>query len=487
VNASVKRSWSCPFDTHNDVRFAVKALSGELLLTIYADQQKSVRAPEKEFLAKRTGLKFRSWMDAIIEGVAHALMDSPRRPWVSGGGSCGFAVWLSSSRCCPLQRKIRKSRGTASHSTDHNSMVSVQPRISFERWGEIPSDQPGALPRLLGSEGYVLEFLQRGFYLANDGGTAYDITVENFEIEPSVVFTSRTIARIPERERGFALVWLEGSPPWITASEKWDLLGATAHAFEKAMAEAFDKKYGTSMYRTSVSMTVRVRYRDSGGCWYRSCAELIYVRPQNRIEFGPTTRNVIGDGRTSQESSPVEEVARNAFRLHGSAWELSFDGKTVLLPDRTGLRYIAELLRKPRTAIEAAKLAGVDTESTKLTESSGIELTDEQAIKEVRAELVAKKAELAGLQQNDWTRRGPLEEEISKLEKYLQQVTDHQGHPRKVAGTAERARTRVTTAIGRAIAHISKEHAALGCHLKESIKTGITVIYAPTEVRDWQF
>jgi hypothetical protein len=283
------------------------------------------------------------------------------------------------------------------------------------------------------------------------------------------------------------LVWLEGSPPWITASGKWDLVGATAHAFEKKMAEAFDKKYGTSMYRTSVSFPVSVRYRDAGGRWYRSCAELTYIRRQNRIEFGPTTHNLLGNGRTSQESSPVEEAPRNVFRLSGSAWELSFDGKTVLLPARIGLRYIAELLRKPRTAIESAKLAGLDTESTKLTVSSGIPFTDGKAIKEVRAELVERKADLASLQESDWARRGSLKEEISKLEEYLQQGTDHQGQPRKVAGTAERARTRVTTAIGRAITHISKEHAALGCHLKASIKTGITVIYAPAEVPDWQF
>ena len=36
-------AWSCLFDTHNDVRLAVDALSGGLLDTIYAKTRRSVR------------------------------------------------------------------------------------------------------------------------------------------------------------------------------------------------------------------------------------------------------------------------------------------------------------------------------------------------------------------------------------------------------------------------------------------------------------
>jgi hypothetical protein len=175
------------------------------------------------------------------------------------------------------------------------------------------------------------------------------------------------------------------------------------------------------------------------------------------------------------------------FRKDGEIWTLSFDGKAAHVADTLGLGYIAELLRKPRVAIEAAQLAGASVESTKLVALPGIPLADDTAIKAVRAELGEKKTELAGLQERDWTRKGVLQEEISKLEQYLGEVETHQGQARKVAGTAQRSRTSVTNAINRAIEHISAQHPGLGRHLKESIKTGTSPIYSPADLRDWRF
>jgi hypothetical protein len=94
---------------------------------------------------------------------------------------------------------------------------------------------------------------------------------------------------------------------------------------------------------------------------------------------------------------------------------------------------------------------------------------------------------LAGLDKRDWTRKGALKDEISHLERYLGEVETHQGRARKVSGTAQRSRTRVTNAIKRAIEDISKQHPVLGLHLKKSIKTGTAPIYDPAEIPDWQF
>jgi hypothetical protein len=185
-----------------------------------------------------------------------------------------------------------------------------------------------------------------------------------------------------------------------------------------------------------------------------------------------------------RRTTGVEEAV---FRKDGEVWTLSFEGKTVHVSDALGLGYIGELLRTPQMAIEAAQLAGVSVESSKLVALPGIPLADEATIKAVRADLVEKKTELAGLQKSDWTRRGALQEEIPKLEKYLVEVETHQGKARKVAGTAQRSRTSVTNAINRAIDHISAQHPDLGLHLKESLKTGTTPIYAPVELPDWRF
>jgi hypothetical protein len=146
--------------------------------------------------------------------------------------------------------------------------------------------------------------------------------------------------------------------------------------------------------------------------------------------------------------------------------------------------YIAELLRHPHAAIEAARLAGVDIESTSVAPARGIEMTDEQTLKAVRTELANTKA---ALRTATWPERGELEEKASQLEEYLAEVENHQGQARKVAGTAQRARSAVTNAISRAIEKISEQHADLGLHLQSSIETGTMPIYAPADAPDWSF
>jgi len=186
----------------------------------------------------------------------------------------------------------------------------------------------------------------------------------------------------------------------------------------------------------------------------------------------------------SDQPGPGECPA--VFRKLGQTWMLSFAEKTVHIPHLVGLDHIAELLRTPRVPIDAAQLAGVSIEFTNFAALPGIPMADDAAIKDVRRELSKKKAELVGLPQNDWLRREPLKGEIEKIEKYLSQVEAHRGQLRIIAGTAQRSRASVTTAINRAIKRISSEHPVLAGHLKASISTGIAVIYAPNEMPEWQ-
>jgi hypothetical protein len=55
-----------------------------------------------------------------------------------------------------------------------------------------------------------------------------------------------------------------------------------------------------------------------------------------------------------RRTTGVEEAV---FRKDGEVWTLSFEGKTVHVPDALGFGYIGELLRTPQMAIEAAQLA----------------------------------------------------------------------------------------------------------------------------------
>jgi hypothetical protein len=101
----------------------------------------------------------------------------------------------------------------------------------------------------------------------------------------------------------------------------------------------------------------------------------------------PEAEGVRADDQASRAKTRSETRSEAAFRKTGAVWQLSFEGKTVHIPDRLGLGYIADLLRTPQVAIEAAQLAGVSVESSKLMPMPGIPLSNEVTIKAVRAEL----------------------------------------------------------------------------------------------------
>ena len=162
------------------------------------------------------------------------------------------------------------------------ALTTGRPQICFVDWGPMPEN-----------DGIALRVGQTGFYLANDGIAAHEITVEDFEIEPGVWFTGATISRI--REEGFALVWRKGSPAFNI--EKWDLLGYMAVAAAKLPAS----QIAQVVYRVKVGAI----YRDGFNDWYRSNADLIYIPTQGCLKFGPTTHETT-DLRTSDGAqSPV--------------------------------------------------------------------------------------------------------------------------------------------------------------------------------------
>jgi hypothetical protein len=188
------------------------------------------------------------------------------------------------------------------------------------------------------------------------------------------------------------------------------------------------------------------------------------------------------------------------FHRGTKVWTLSFDGTTAHVADLAGMNYIAELLRHPRTPINADTLVATIRENTDTPVETaeervvgagaampGIPLTDAKAIKTVKAELAKRKAELKDSSAEDETTTAKLEREISQLQDYLAQVKGHHGRPRTTGGIASRARSRVKHAIDRAITRITEQHLPLANHLQNSIRTGNSLVYTPTVVPNWQF
>lgn len=185
---------------------------------------------------------------------------------------------------------------------------------------------------------------------------------------------------------------------------------------------------------------------------------------------------------------PVAEDKRNLFRREQDFWLIAFHGKEVRLRHMVGFDYLAELLRRPGVEVEALSLGGrPEGDSEAAVASAGLEMADDKTLREVRAALQARKNELAAVPAKDWPKRGRLQEEIKKLEDYLSQAEARNGRARKIAGSAQRARTSVTNAIVRAIQGVEKDHADLAAHLQGSVRTGTTLIYLPATPIDWQF
>jgi len=224
-------------------------------------------------------------------------------------------------------------------------------------------------------------------------------------------------------------------------------------------------------------------------------------QPGEKWQEVSTLRDTSGNAgaREASSSSSSSNTKTCVFQRGTKVWTLSFDGTTVHVPELAGMNYIAELLRRPRTPIDADTLVGTAHENADASPEAseervvlagaalpGIPMTDAKAIKAVKAELSKRKGELKDCPADD-ARSTQLQREISQLQNYLVQVKGQHGRPRTTGGITSRARSRVKHAIDRAITRIAEQHLPLANHLQDSIRTGNSPVYMPAEVPDWQF
>jgi hypothetical protein len=126
------------------------------------------------------------------------------------------------------------------------------------------------------------------------------------------------------------------------------------------------------------------------------------------------------------EITTLKQIAGTAakvqavFRREGEYWTIAFAGEVCRLRDSAGLRHVAYLLARAGEPVPATELV----------------------------------ARTVG-------------------------ITAEDGDPLDPRSAAERARLRVTRAIGRTLARIAAHHAALNEHLRATIKTGTSCAYLP--------
>jgi hypothetical protein len=131
---------------------------------------------------------------------------------------------------------------------------------------------------------------QCGFYLANDGGAALEITVEIFDINEDLTAIGGTIARIEGNDQGFVPVWIKDEVPL----NRWALDSALERAWQDK-AQPFEI-YGSQPMEFPVSVV----YRDYNRLWYRSRGKLIFkynLLHANQISFSAVEQDKLGTSR----------------------------------------------------------------------------------------------------------------------------------------------------------------------------------------------
>jgi hypothetical protein len=171
--------------------------------------------------------------------------------------------------------------------------------------------------------------------------------------------------------------------------------------------------------------------------------------------------------------------------LEGDVWTLRYEGRVVRLHDRRGLHLVARLLADPGREFHALDLAAPAPGQVAVSDAgAAIDATARDAYRRRVEELreVIDEAEAGG----EAERAARAREELGFIERELAAAYGLGGTARRLDDPAERARKAVTNRIRDAMARIEAEHAALGRHLRASIRTGTFCSYQPERAVTWE-
>jgi hypothetical protein len=168
-------------------------------------------------------------------------------------------------------------------------------------------------------------------------------------------------------------------------------------------------------------------------------------------------------------------------------WVITFDGRTLRLRDLKGLGYLAHLIAHPGRIVHTLALGMSDPtadartgSSTNPIERDSGPMLDREAVVAYRRRMEEIEEDLALAEEVlDPDRAAQALEERDILARELARAVGMGGRERRAGSAGERARSRVTQALRRAIARIGEHHPSLGDHLAHSVRTGTYCAYAP--------
>jgi tetratricopeptide (TPR) repeat protein len=177
----------------------------------------------------------------------------------------------------------------------------------------------------------------------------------------------------------------------------------------------------------------------------------------------------------------AEQKAMISRRLRH--WIVSVGTGRATVPDRVGLRYLAQLLVNPGQQISALELAGASI-ATALAVTGGQPVMDEQARVAYRRRVAELTDEIADFgARGDDAGAGRAREELNALLRGLRRATGKGGRTRGFPDPNERARVAVRKAIKRAIEEITAAEPAIGEIFTATVSTGVRCCYTPDPMR----
>ncbi|GIW40489.1 MAG: hypothetical protein KatS3mg076_1066 [Candidatus Binatia bacterium] len=186
--------------------------------------------------------------------------------------------------------------------------------------------------------------------------------------------------------------------------------------------------------------------------------------------------------RASSRASPEDERVPNLFAREGEHWRVVYEGVALYVKDRRGMHYLALLLENPGRefyCLDLVQRVSGSAESIYDPPSTQPQV-DPTARKAYQGRLRDLRAELAEAESaSDLGRRESALEEIGWIEDELSRSAGLRGQRAEVPSAQERARVAVTKRIREAIREVGRQHAALGFHLRTTVKTGVTCVYVP--------
>ena len=205
---------------------------------------------------------------------------------------------------------------------------------------------------------------------------------------------------------------------------------------------------------------------------------------------------------------PGAVLVANTFVDCGDGWLVGLkDTRGVIVRASGGMRLLRTLLRSPGHDFPALDLesaakgvdpasvdgswprgtAGANGEGEGATTPGDLPATTPETVVNLRARLdVLKRDEAEAKDVGDQRGADAARSEREEIEDHLGQVLGLDGRIRSVPGSVEKARTKLSKAIDRALKDIEKAgHAGLKRHLKQTVATGYSFSYAPAEPREW--